>query len=179
VVVDQALRQHADLPGWLFKDHDFLLRDIQAVIKSKRAGSAIMYAILLFLSMLAVFDTQVLAIFRRRKEIGTLMALGMIRTKVIALFTLEGMLHGMLGIGAAALYGIPALIITANTGIPMPSTAEEYGFALTTRLFPIYSVWLVSLTIAIVMLTVTIVSYLPSRKISGLQPTEALKGKLS
>ena len=179
VVVDQAMREHADLPGWRFKGHDFLLKDINDVIKSKRAGSAVMYAILLFLSMLAIFDTQVLSIFRRRKEIGTLMALGMVRSKVIALFTLEGMLHGILGIAIAALYGIPALIITGKIGIPMPSTAEEYGFALPTKLFPVYSAWLVSGTVLIVMLTVTIVSYLPSRKISGLKPTEALKGKLS
>jgi putative ABC transport system permease protein len=179
VVVDQEMREHTDLPGWSFKGHDFLLKDINDVIKSKRAGSAIMYAILLFLSMLAIFDTQILSIFRRRKEIGTLMALGMVRSKVIALFTLEGMLHGILGIAIAALYGIPALIITGKIGIPMPSTAEEYGFALPTRLFPVYSAWLVSVTVFIVMLTVTIVSYLPSRKISGLKPTEALKGKLS
>jgi putative ABC transport system permease protein len=179
VVVDQDMREHAELPGWRFKGHDFLLKDINDVIKSKRAGSAVMYAILLFLSMLAIFDTQVLSVFRRRKEIGTLMALGMVRSKVIALFTLEGMLHGILGLAIAALYGIPALIITGNLGIPMPSTAEEYGYALPTRLFPVYSAWLVSGTIFIVMLTVTIVSYLPSRKISGLKPTEALKGKLS
>jgi putative ABC transport system permease protein len=179
VVVDQEMRKHADLPGWKFKGHDFLLKDINDVIKSKRAGSAVLYAILLFLSMLAILDTQVLSIFRRRKEIGTLMALGMVRSKVIALFTLEGMLHGILGIAIAALYGIPTLIITGKIGIPMPSTAEEYGFALPTRLFPVYSAWLVSGTVLIVMLTVTIVSYLPSRKISGLKPTEALKGKLS
>jgi len=179
VVVDQDMREHAELPGWRFKGHDFLLKDINDVIKSKRAGSAVMYAILLFLSMLAIFDTQVLSVFRRRKEIGTLMALGMVRSKVIALFTLEGMLHGILGLAIAALYGIPALIITGNLGIPMPSTAEEYGYALPTRLFPVYSAWLVSGTVFIVMLTVTIVSYLPSRKISGLKPTEALKGKLS
>jgi putative ABC transport system permease protein len=179
VVVDQELRNLTDLPGWRFKDHDYLLKDINDVIKSKRAGSAVLYAILLFLSMLAIFDTQVLSIFRRRKEIGTLMALGMVRSEVIALFTLEGMLHGILGIAIAALYGIPALIITGKIGIPLPSTAEEYGFALPTRLFPVYSAWLVSGTVLIVMLTVTIVSYLPSRKISGLKPTEVLKGKLS
>jgi len=179
VVVDQSLKTHADLPGWRFKGHDFLLKDINDVIKSKRAGSAVLYAILLFLSMLAIFDTQVLSIFRRRKEIGTLMALGMVRSKVIALFTLEGMLLGILGIAIAALYGIPALIITGKIGIPMPTAAEEYGFAFPTRLFPVYSAWLVSGTVLIVMLTVTIVSYLPSRKISGLKPTEVLKGKLS
>jgi len=179
VVVDQSLKTHADLPGWRFKGHDYLLKDINDVIKSKRAGSAVLYAILLLLSMLAIFDTQVLSIFRRRKEIGTLMALGMVRSKVIALFTLEGMLLGILGIAIAALYGIPALIITGKIGIPMPTTAEEYGFAFPTRLFPVYSAWLVSGTVLIVMLTVTIVSYLPSRKISGLKPTEMLKGKLS
>jgi putative ABC transport system permease protein len=179
VVVEQKTGVHTDLPGWYFKDHDFLLKDINDVIQSKRTSSVIMYAILLFLSMLAIFDTQVLSIFRRRKEIGTLMALGMVRSRVIALFTLEGLMHGILGIAAAAVYGIPALIITGNLGIPLPSTAEEYGFALPTRLFPVYSAWLVGLTIGIVMLTVTIVSYLPSRKISGLNPTEALKGKLS
>ena len=179
VVVDQSLKTHADLPGWRFKGHDYLLKDINDVIKSKRAGSAVLYAILLLLSMLAIFDTQVLSIFRRRKEIGTLMALGMVRSKVIALFTLEGMLLGILGIAIAALYGIPALIITGKIGIPMPTAAEEYGFAFPTRLFPVYSAWLVSGTVLIVMLTVTIVSYLPSRKISGLKPTEVLKGKLS
>jgi len=34
-------------------------------------------------------------------------------------------------------------------------------------------------TILIIMLTVTIVSYLPSRKISRLKPTDALKGKMT
>ena len=139
-----------------------------------------MYVILLFLSMLAIFDTQVLSIFRRRKEIGTLMALGMVRTRVIALFTLEGAMHGLLDIVFAALYGIPVLIYTGKVGIPIPSdTIEEYGFAIATRLFPVYSAWLVGGTILIVMITVALVSYLPSRRISGLKPTEALKGKLS
>ena len=179
IVVEQDIKQHADVPGWEFKGHDFLLKDITDVVKSKRVGGAILYIILLFLAMLALFDTQVLSIFRRRKEIGTLMALGMVRSKVVALFTLEGALHGILGIAIAAIYGIPVLIFTAHKGIPMPSTVEEYGFALTTRLFPFYSAWLVGGTVLIIMLTVTIVSYLPSRKISSAKPTEALKGKLS
>jgi len=170
------------IEGWVFRDHAYLLKDFNDMIKSKRIGGAVLYAILLFLSMLAIFDTQVLAIFRRRKEIGTLMALGMVRTRVITLFTFEGMMHGILGIAIAALYGIPALIISAKTGIPLPETmnaAEEFGFVFSSRLFPAYSPLLIGGTILIVMATVTIVSYLPSRKISGLKPTEALKGKMS
>ena len=180
IVIGEKIQEQAGITGWIFKGHDYLLKDISDVIQSKRVGGAILYVILLFLSMLAIFDTQILSIFKRRKEIGTLMALGMIRSRIIALFTLEGAMHGILGIFVAALYGIPVLIYTAKTGIPIPSdTIEEYGFAITTRLFPTYSAWLIGGTILIVMITVTIVSYLPSRKISGLKPTEALKGKLS
>jgi ABC-type antimicrobial peptide transport system permease subunit len=88
-------------------------------------------------------------------------------------------MHGILGIAIAALYGIPVLIFTGRTGIPLPGSVEEYGFAISTRLFPTYSPFLIGSTVLIVMITVTIVSYLPSRKIAGMEPTEALKGKLS
>lgn len=178
-VIDSTLTAPPQVPGWLFKDHEFLMKDLIDMIKSKRAGGAVMYVILLLLALLAVFDTQVLAIFKRRKEIGTLMALGMLRSRVVALFTLEGTIHGLLAIGLAAAYGIPVLIITALKGIPLPGGMEEYGLAVAHRLFPVYSAGLVVGTVVIIMLTIIIVSYLPSRKISQLKPTDALKGKIS
>ena len=177
IVMNRGYHKSAGPAGWEFKDHAFLLKDIRDVVKSKRIGGGVIYIILLFMALLAVFDSQVLAIFRRRKEIGTLMALGMIRTRVVALFTLEGAMNGILGIILAAVYGIPILIISAGRGIPIPASAEEIGFAIPSRLFPVYSAWLLAGTIIVVMLTVTIVSYLPSRRISGMKPTEALKGK--
>jgi ABC-type lipoprotein release transport system permease subunit len=43
--------------------------------------------------MIAIFDTQVLSLFKRRKEIGTLSALGMTQQQIIGLFTVEGLLY--------------------------------------------------------------------------------------
>jgi putative ABC transport system permease protein len=168
VVVGQNVSRQTDLPDWKFRDQNFLLSDITAMVRSKRVGSAIMYAILLFLVMLAIFDTQVLAVFRRRREIGTLMALGMTRLRTIMLFTLE-----------AAIYGTPLLILFAKYGMSVPEAADSYGYALASRILPSYSVRLVLGTAIIVMATVTIVSYLPTRRISKMEPTEALRGKIS
>ena len=182
ITVSQDDQKKKAINGWIFRDHAYLLKDLNDMIKSKRVGGAVLYTVLLFLSMLAIFDTQVLAIFRRRKEIGTLMALGMVRSRVIGLFTLEGAMHGILGIAIAALYGIPALIISGKTGIPLFKTmnlTEEFGFVFASRLFPVYSPLLIGGTVLIIMTTVTIVSYMPSRKISGMKPTEALRGKMS
>jgi ABC-type lipoprotein release transport system permease subunit len=164
--------------GWEFKDHNFLLRDIHEVVKSKRLSSAVLYVILLFLALLAVFDTQVLAVFRRRKEIGTLMALGMTRFAVVTLFTCEGLLHGVLAMALAAVYGTPLIVFTARHGIALP-VKEDFGFGNLAHLFPYYPAGLIAGTVLVVMLAVTVVSYLPTRKILTLNPTAALKGKQS
>jgi ABC-type lipoprotein release transport system permease subunit len=149
------------------------------MVESKSVGSSVFYAILLALAMLAIFDTQVLAIFHRRREMGTLMALGFTRGKVIALFTLEGMLNGVLAALVAAVYGIPLLSWVARTGWALPGDTDSYGFAIGERLFPSYSLRLVTGTTLLVLLTTTVVSFLPTRRIARLKPTDALRGRMT
>jgi ABC-type lipoprotein release transport system permease subunit len=163
--------------GWRLKTVDNLLSDIREVVRSKTVGSSVVYVILLLLAMLAIFDTQVLSVWRRRKEIGTLMALGMTRTKVIQLFTLEGATHGVLAALVAAAYGIPLLGNLARNGWELPPSTDSYGFAVGERLFPVFTVGLVIGTTLLVLAVTTIVSFMPVRRIADLKPTEALRGR--
>jgi len=180
VIVERDLTGQADLPGWKFRDLDFLLKDINDIVKSKKISGSIMYSILILLAMIAIFDTQILSIFRRRKEIGTLMALGMTRLKVITLFTAEGALIGVLAAVVAAVYGTPLLWLSATKGLSFPQeTIEDFGMAIPATLFPSYTAGLVLGTVILIMAVTTVVSYLPTRKISKLKPTDALKGKMS
>lgn len=165
--------------GWIAKEQEVLLEPIAALIKAKSFGAAIIFTLLLLLAMLAVFDTQVLAIFRRRKEIGTLMALGMTRGRVIRIFTIEGAMHAVLAAGLAAVYGIPLLYYYARTGFKMPAMADDMGITIADTIFPKFTVQLVGGTIVLVLIAVTIVSFLPTRKISSMNPTEAIRGKLT
>ena len=165
-------------PGtWIHRDVDYLIRDIEAAIKADEPGMRIMFAILLTLAAMGIFNAQVLSIFRRGKEIGTLMALGMTRSKVIGLFTLEG---GINAIFAMALNIFPFGIIlwwTAKYGIPLPVDYTEMGFIIAKQLMPIYSIGLIFSTTILVSFIVIIVSYLPSRRIAKMKPTDALRGK--
>jgi len=164
--------------GWKFKTKEDLLKSITDLIKIKSVGGIVLYIILLSLAMLAIFDTQVLSIFRRQKEIGTYIALGMTRGQVVGLFTIEGALNSVLAGLLAALYGIPFLAFQSKTGISIAGAGKEYGLALADKIFPAYSFGLVATTIILIMITTTIVSYLPSRRIAKMKPTEALRGKL-
>jgi putative ABC transport system permease protein len=179
IVMGQNIKDAGSLPGWVFCSRTFLTQDLAAMIKMKGVSGSIIYIILLSLALLAIFDTQVLAIFHRRKEIGTLIALGMTRGAVIRLFTVEGAMHGILAAIVAALYGIPLLSMQAVQGIAMPSAVDSFGLAIGQSIFPIYSAGLVLGTILIVLIAVTIVSFLPARRISVMNPTDAIKGKLS
>jgi len=179
VVVAQGTLERPPAPGWVFRDLDFLLSDIKQLVQMKSAGATILYAVLILLAMLAIFDTQVLSIFRRKKEMGTLMAMGFTRGRVIRLFTLEGALHGVLAAIVAALYGIPLLTWYAGQGWALPAGMDSYGFAIGEKLFPVYSAGLVAGTTLLVLGITTIVSFLPTRKIAKLKPTEALRGRVS
>ena len=165
------------IPGWTFHSLGDLLHDVRAVIKAKTGGSAVFYVILLLLAMLAIFDTQVLSIFRRRKEMGTLMALGMTRGQVIRLFTLEGALHGVLAAIVGAIYGIPLLWYLGIKGWALPKMVDTYGYAVGNTLYPAYGVGLVVGTTVLVLVVTTIVSFLPTRRIARLKPTDALRGR--
>jgi len=166
------------LAGWKLKPTKELTAEIDQLIKTKSIGQSVFYIILLLLALLAIFDTQVLSIFRRQKEIGTYIALGYTRREVVGLFTIEGAMHAVLAAVLSAAYGIPFLLWQANNGWTLPVEASDYGMAMAQTLYPVYSAGLVLSTILIVMLATTVVSYWPSRRIAKMNPTEALRGKI-
>jgi ABC-type lipoprotein release transport system permease subunit len=178
IVLHRDLTDGPQLDGWSFKSQAYLLRDVTEMVRSKSMGSLIIYALLLCLALLAIFDTQIFSIFRRKKEIGTLMALGLTRGRVIRLFTLEGALQAGLGALIGAAYGIPLLSLFAEKGWTLLETTDSYGFALGEKLYPVFTLGIVLGTTVLVFVAATIVSYLPTRQISRLEPTEALRGRM-
>ncbi|MEX2370991.1 MAG: FtsX-like permease family protein [Bacteroidales bacterium] len=178
ISVKDASTAAMDLPGWEFNDLNTLLFEMNQMIKSKSVGNAIMYLILLALALLAIFDTQVLSIFRRQKEIGTFIAMGMTRRQVIGIFTVEGTMHAILSLVVGAIWGIPLLMQLQKTGIPMPEGYDQMGLPLGDSIIPAYSAGLILMSVVIVTVTTAIVSYLPARKISKMNPNDAIRGKI-
>ena len=166
---------------WIPRDIKYLIRDMEALIKADEPNAAIMYIILLCFAGMGIFNAQVLSIFRRGREIGTLMALGMTRARVVGLFTLEGGLNAFLAaIMTMVLFG-PLLWYFGANGIFLGVDYSDgsMGLIIEKYLIPVYSVGLVVTTIIVVSIIVLIVSYLPSRRIARMKPTDALRGKVT
>ena len=173
---DCPLQTNTD--GWIYKNLKFLLSDLDAMRQAGKAESMITYIILLSIALLAVFDTQTLSIFRRQKEIGTYIALGMTPRQVMKLFTLEGTNYSLLAIIAAAIWGSPFFWLLAKYGYKMPSMVDEMGAAIGDYLYPVYQFSTVMTSIIIIVLLSALISYLPTRKIAKQSVVSALKGKI-
>ena len=91
----------------------------------------------------------------------------MVLLDIVALFLMVVVLFG------------PILWYSAVYGIPLPFDYSEMGFLIAKRLFHVYSLGLIITTIVIVAIIVLIVSYIPSRRIAKMKPTDALKGKVT
>ncbi|MFY0642872.1 MAG: ABC transporter permease [Bacteroidia bacterium] len=169
---------HQDADKWVYQDQDALLEEISEMIEMKKYSAGIMYILLMAIALLAIFDTQVFSIFRRQREIGTYIALGMTRPQVVGLFTVEGSVYSIAGVALGALYGFPLFYILSRTGIPLPMDYSDFGIAIAQRIFPVFGLQLVLVTIILVVISATIVSFIPARKISKMDPVLALKGKL-
>lgn len=179
ITLGKNMKSPGHIEGWVFHDQASLSQDVTDLVMMEKIGDSVFFAILLLLALLAVFDTQVLAIFSRRKEIGTLIALGMTKGAVIRLFTIEGTVHGVLSLVFGALWGLPLLAYTMHTGISMPESIESMGMGVPDVIYPIYGADLIIASILIILISVTVVSYLPARQISQLNPTDAIRGKVS
>jgi putative ABC transport system permease protein len=180
VLSDSGAERSGEISGdWSFKERDILLKDLKEIMAAKKGSSGVISALLLAIALLAIFDTQVLSIFRRQKEIGTYIALGMTRRRVVALFTVEGTTYSLLAVIMGTLWGLPFLLWLKERGIPMPSSADQAGIAIADKITPYYGAGMIITSVVLVILSSLIVSYIPTRKISKMRPTDALRGKLA
>lgn len=169
---------HQNVDGWRFEDQDALLSEFRELIQIEKYSSSILYLVLLIIALIAIFDTQVLSIFRRQKEIGTYVALGMTRVEVLRLFTVEGALYSVFGVIAGLIYGIPLFIWVNEVGISFPDYYQDMGINMPSTIYPEFAVWLIALTAVILIFSATLVSLIPARKIVQMNPVNALKGKI-
>ena len=177
VVYQQGINEIDNSSTWIKRDVEYLVRDMKAIIKQDRPNAIMIYVILLALAAMGIFNAQTLSIFRRKKEIGTLMALGMQKRKVVLLFTIEGALNAILAIILTAILFGPILYYFQLNGIPLPIDYSDMGLIISKTLMPVYSPILLIATAFIVFIILLIVSYIPSRRISKMHPVDAIRGK--
>lgn len=177
VISDKSSHDIPSVDGWIYKDRMLLIQDIIAMEQAAKMESLVIFIILISISLLAVFDTQTLSIFKRKREIGTYVAMGMTQKGVVRLFTIEGTLYSILGVLLALIWGTPLLWLFEKKGFPIPSAYSDMMTGLGDAIYPAFKPASIIEIIVIVVALSSLISYLPARKIARQNIVLSLKGK--
>jgi len=144
------------------------MRDMVGRIRIVLRGvSTVLFIVVVF----GIANTMLMSIFERVREIGTMLALGMKRRKIIQLFLLEASILAGSGALLGTIAGSLAVVILAQRGIdftPPGSTTQAV-------IMPVWSLSLVLLVIAAAVAGAVGATAMPARRASRMAPTEALR----
>ena len=160
---------------WSFQTEAELLSDTRKMMDAERGSARVLYFILILVAMISLFDTQVLSIFRRRKEVGLLMAMGLSQMQVLTLFVCEGLMQGLIAIMIVLVLGMPFFNWLEANGIHFMDM-DQFGLAGSSTIFPYFSFGQLAFSSAVFLFLSILISYYPARKIARLQPSTALRG---
>lgn len=122
--------------------------------------------------VLSISNTMTMSVMERTVEIGTSMALGIKRRRVMGLFLLEGILLGAIGGACGALLGYLLASLISYVGIPMPpAPGMSRGFTAAIMVTP--SIIWDAMVLAVA--TTLIASIYPSWRASRLIIVDALR----
>lgn len=128
--------------------------------------------IIAIIIVLSISNTMTMNVMERTVEIGTAMALGVRRQRILVLFLLEGLLVGLLGGGIGIVIGYLLALLASTIGIPMPpAPGMTEGFDAAIIVTPGIVVDAAALSI----MTTLIASVYPSWRASRLVIVEALR----
>ncbi|QPJ66207.1 MAG: FtsX-like permease family protein [Candidatus Nitrohelix vancouverensis] len=165
-----------DVEGVDFVSPEGLMSDLINLIQQDRRNSRVLWLILLFLVGVSVFNSQILNVFKRQVEIGTMMAFGMEAPIIVALFTMEGVFSGLGAFVFALCIGVPFFAWFQSVGLDV-SHLSASTMPVQERVYLDIHFDETVLTGFILLLVIVFAAWKPVQRIASMSPTQALRGK--
>lgn len=133
----------------------------------------IVIGVLFAVMVTGIVNTMLMAVLERVREIGTLMAIGVRRNKIVTMFIFEAMALGIIGsvTGGTVGYAIILAVIGINGGIQFtPAAFNKPVFVV-----PEVSIGYIGMVVLIAIFAGIIAAIYPATRASKLEPSEALR----
>ena len=119
---------------------------------------------------------MMMAILKRTREIGMLLALGMNKFKIFMMIVLETLFLILVGCPVGILLALATIAITQQTGIDFSQFSEAYSsFGYSSIIYPSLTARQFGIIMLLVFSTALFSALFPARKALQLNPAESLK----
>ncbi len=168
----------SSMSGMKVYDWEELGKDFIAIGQAKSKSIGILLFFIAIIAVIGIINTMLMSVFEKKREIGTMKALGMTDGEIKYIFVYEGLLIGVIGtiIGLAA--GILINLYFAINGMDvsaMMGSNIDIGWKV---MGVVKSGWDAASIIRAVIVSLVVsvaASYYPAGKTAKLQPAECLR----
>ena len=151
---------------------------LATIIAQMGTSNAVILVIFISALGLGITNIMLMAVFERTREFGVLMAIGMVKRKIMGLILLESLLLGLTGAFLGLLLSVMVIALLGKTGIPLGSMADGLGaFGVSTTLYPQVAIDQYLLTLAMVVVVSLLAALYPARQIIKQRPVDAMAQK--
>lgn len=143
------------------------------------AGSifGVVIFILMLMAGLIIINTMLMTILERTQEFGMLSALGMRRSRIVALILNEGLVIGIVGALLGGIVGSGLSIWMESHGFNISAAMEGMDFPMKNVIYTDWKLIHPIIGIFVGIATAMGATLIPARRIAGLKPAEALRDK--
>ncbi|ABO24525.1 FtsX-like permease family protein [Shewanella loihica] len=151
---------------------------LATIIAQMDTSNAVILLIFISALGLGIANIMLMAVFERTREFGVLMAIGMVKRKIMGLILLESLLLGLTGALLGLMLSVLVIALLANTGIPLGNMADGLGaFGVSTTLYPQVTLGQYLSTLAMVVIVSLLAALYPARQIVKQRPVDAMSQK--
>jgi putative ABC transport system permease protein len=126
MIVDSLRNKLSEFKVEVFP-YSHYMEDILSVREMQESATGFIRGILLILALFGILNMMMVSTWERKKEIGTMRAIGYGKLQIVGIFISEGFWIGILGGILGAFIGLIGALLLQNLGIPIPQGALE-GF---------------------------------------------------
>ncbi|MGI5820186.1 MAG: ABC transporter permease [Armatimonadota bacterium] len=141
-------------------------------LRAQTSSATLISVFSLVASSFAIASVLVVSVLKRQKEIGILKAIGARSGQILKVFTLEGLMIGVVGalMGGALGSGLILLLQAIERPSPVPGVPPEPVFPAV--LIP----WIIAAAMIAAVIATVIAAVLPARQAADLDPVEVIRG---
>jgi len=175
---EAAAKTAKALPGLRADPLTELAKDYLAMRAMKGKGSYFIIMVVLLIAAVGIVNTILMSVYARIREIGVLKAYGMSPKDIQRLFTLEGIIIGVVGSAGGVLFGTALVWWMSTSGMPMGAFVGKVdmgGLPLSGTLYGEWNPGSMVFGFCFGLVVAFIAARIPAKRASKMEVTDALR----
>lgn len=174
--VKQSLNE--SFSGLYIETFQEMAADFLNMAKQKQVWGYVFIMVILLIAAVGIFNTVLMSVYERIREIGVLRAHGLDTFHLTILFAFEGTITGFLGSTLGIIFGCLGNLYLVTKGYPMDKMAGDIDVTGFPYWGTIYGQWNVEIIIAAFLFGIivsTLAAIIPARKAAKMEITQVLR----